>query len=256
MSRHAARNLSAALGAGADVRCASTLAGAAVAYLLALRAARRADGQPAHPIPPGGSSALGTLGGVECALEIARQVAAGALPPPRFVYTAAGTCGTAAGLALGLALGQRFAPTLQRPRVRAVRVVPAIVASQARIRGLARGTARLLAGHGAGPLPAPGEIEVVTDQLGRGYGRPTEAGARALALAAEHGLALEPTYTAKTVAAMLARAERERDEVHLYVHTLSGADLSQPIADAERERRRPIGCDPRRLAPALVPAPT
>ena len=68
-----------------------------------------ADGTPCQP--PGcqttclaGSSPIGVLGYVETALELAAQVAEGALPEPGHVVTAAGSGGTAAGLALGLRL--------------------------------------------------------------------------------------------------------------------------------------------------------
>src|SRR5207249_529304 len=61
------------------------------------------EGRP-YAISAGGSDALGTLGYVECGLEIGAAVARGEAPAPDFVYAAAGTCGTIAGLALGLGL--------------------------------------------------------------------------------------------------------------------------------------------------------
>src|SRR5215467_12070619 len=61
-------------------------------------------GQPPYLLPAGGSSAVGALGYVEAALEIAAQVEAGALPEPAHAVVAVGTGGTAAGLALGFQL--------------------------------------------------------------------------------------------------------------------------------------------------------
>src|SRR5262249_21837586 len=68
-------------------------------------------------VPPGGSSALGTIGHIEAGLELAEQVRAGEFPEPSILVVAFGTGGTAAGLAFGLALGGL------RTRVVAVRVV-------------------------------------------------------------------------------------------------------------------------------------
>src|SRR5256885_1804915 len=53
-------------------------------------------------VPLGGSTPLGTLGHVNAALELAEQVAAGALPEPAAVVVPLGSGGTAAGLLLGL----------------------------------------------------------------------------------------------------------------------------------------------------------
>jgi D-cysteine desulfhydrase len=61
---------------------------------------------------------------------------------------------------------------------------------------------------------------VTRDQIGPGYGHPTEAAARATALAGEEGLPLDPVYTAKAIAGLLAlRAEGHLDGPVLFVHT-------------------------------------
>ena len=59
---------------------------------------------PSRYIPLGGSTALGTLGHVNAALELADQVEAGELPLPGRVVVPLGSGGTAAGLALGFAM--------------------------------------------------------------------------------------------------------------------------------------------------------
>ena len=59
-------------------------------------------------VPLGGSNALGSLGFVDAANEIAGQVAAGVMPEPDVVVVAMGSGGTAAGLAVGFeAAGMR-----------------------------------------------------------------------------------------------------------------------------------------------------
>ncbi len=187
---------------------------AALPWLLA-RSAR--GGRPPYLLPAGGSSPVGALGYVEAALEIAAQVAAGALPEPAHVVVPVGTGGTAAGLALGFQIaGLRS------------RVVGVVVNDQLRLDGptlarLARRTAALLRRRGAdlGALQlGPEMLDLTRAQLGPGYGHPTAAAARAAEQAASEGLRLDPVYTAKAMAGLLAlRAERRLFAPVLFVHT-------------------------------------
>jgi D-cysteine desulfhydrase len=187
---------------------------AALPWLLARNA--RA-GHPPYLLPAGGSSPVGALGYVEAALEIAAQVGDGSLPEPAHVVVPVGTGGTAAGLALGFQLaGLR------------TRVVGVVVNDQLRLDApvlarLARRIAKLLERRGArlgGLRLGPGMLDLTRDQIGPGYGHPTEAAARAAALAAEEGLPLDPVYTAKAMAGLLAlRAEGRLDDPVLFVHT-------------------------------------
>lgn len=188
-----------------------------VAMLPWLLARNARGGRPPYLLPAGGSSPVGTLGYVEAALEIAAQVEAGALPVPAHVVVPVGTGGTAAGLALGFQLAGL--PS---------RVVGVVVNDQLRLDGpvvarLARRGAALLERRGArlGPLRLePGMLDLTRDQIGAGYGYPTEAAERAAALAAEEGLSLDPVYTAKAMAGLLAlRDEGRLDAPVLFVHT-------------------------------------
>jgi D-cysteine desulfhydrase len=174
-------------------------------------------GRLPYLLPAGGSSAVGALGYVEAALEIAAQVEAGSLPEPAHVVVPVGTGGTAAGLALGFQLaGLR------------TRVVGIVVNDQLRLdppvlARLARRTATLLERRGArlGPLRlGPEMLDLTRDQIGAGYGHPTEAARRAAALAADEQLSLDPVYTAKAMAGLLALRDEGRlgDQV-LFVHT-------------------------------------
>ncbi|HEY3435470.1 MAG TPA: pyridoxal-phosphate dependent enzyme [Solirubrobacterales bacterium] len=188
-----------------------------VAMLPWLLARNSRGGRPPYLLPAGGSSPVGALGYVEAALEIAAQVENGSLPEPAQVVVPVGTGGTAAGLALGFQLAGM--PT---------RVVGIVVNDQLRLdprvlARLARRTAKLLERRGAqlGPLRIEPEMLTLTrDQIGAGYGHPTEAATKAAALAAEEGLALDPVYTAKAMAGLLAlRAEGRLDDPVLFVHT-------------------------------------
>ena len=191
---------------------------ARTAALLPWLIARNArGGRPPYLLPAGGSSPVGALGYVEAALEIAVQVEAGALPEPAHAVVPVGTGGTAAGLALGFQLaGLR------------TRVVGVVVNDQLRLDGrvlarLAGRTAALLERRGArlGPLRlGPDLVELTRDQIGAGYGHPTEAASSAAALAAEERLPLDPVYTAKAMAGLLAlRTESRLDDSVLFVHT-------------------------------------
>ena len=160
-----------------------------VALLPWLIARNARGGRPPYLLPAGGSSAVGVLGYVEAALEIAAQVEDGALPEPAHAVVAVGTGGTAAGLALGFQLaGLR------------TRVLGIVVNDQLRLE--------------------PEMLDLTRDQLGAGYGYRTEAAARAADRAAEDGLALDPVYTAKAMAGLLPlQADDRLDGPALFVHT-------------------------------------
>ncbi len=188
---------------------------AAVLPWLLARNAR--GGRPPYLLPAGGSSPVGALGYVEAALEIAAQVADGSLPEPGHVVVPVGTGGTAAGLALGLQIAGL-----------GTRVVGVVVNDQLRLDAsvlarLARRTAAVLERRGARldslRLEA-GMLDLTRDQIGAGYGHRTEAAARAAALAAEERLPLDPVYTAKAMAGLLAlRGDGRLDDPVLFVHT-------------------------------------
>jgi 1-aminocyclopropane-1-carboxylate deaminase/D-cysteine desulfhydrase-like pyridoxal-dependent ACC family enzyme len=183
-------------------------------------------------IPPGGSDPLGTMGYVEAGLELCAQIEEGALPAPDFVYVAAGTCGTAAGLALGLALGG-----LPATRVVAVQVVDTVVCNPYSLRMLTRLSLKLLRRHGLrGAAALEPRLDFLKGQLGRGYGHPTDAAADRRDQAARlEGLKLETTYTAKALAGMFQFIEERScgDARHLFWNTLSSVDHSSTVADVD-----------------------
>ncbi|MBX3466184.1 MAG: pyridoxal-phosphate dependent enzyme [Planctomycetes bacterium] len=213
---------------------------AALAPLVAEVVARRAP--RTEVVPPGGSSALGTLGYVEGALELADQVRQGLLPAPDCVVVAAGTCGTAAGIALGLELAGLPA------RVVAVRVVPAAVTNAWLLRRLDLTARRLLRRAGARWSRGPrAPVELDPHELGGGYGVDTPAARAACERFAAEGIALETTYTGKAAAAFLrlAASPALRGRRVLFWHTFSSVDLAPLVAAAD-----PAAL-PRRFHPAL-----
>ncbi len=188
-----------------------------VAMLPWLLARNARGGRPPYLLPAGGSSPVGVLGYVEAALEIAAQVEEGSLPEPATAVVPVGTGGTAAGLALGFqiaGLRTRLVGVVVNDQLR---LDPKVVAR------LARRSAALLERRGArlGSLRLePAMLDLTREQIGAGYGHPTEAAARATALAAKEGLALDPVYSAKAMAGLLALRTADRlAEPALFVHT-------------------------------------
>jgi len=180
-------------------------------------------------IPVGGSTPLGCLGHVNAALELAAQVGAGELPPPRRIVVALGSGGTAAGLLAGLAL-----TTLDAELV-AVRVTPRIVAGRGSVLRLARRASRLLARLAGEHVPPPDarRLRVVHERYGGAYGRPLAAGTRAARFfagaAGTAAVALEATYTAKAAAEALALAQAS-DGPTLFWNTFDGRVLEPDTA--------------------------
>jgi len=188
---------------GAELVPAGNVAAAAAQVVRVLAIATLRGERPAL-VPTGGSSAAGDVGFVSAGFELAEQVAAGLVPEPAEIYVPLGSGGTLAGLALGIRLAGL------RSRVVGVLVTDILPPSAARLARMANATLALL--RRADPtIPdarlAPADFAIDRAELGPGYGTPTRAGEAAAARARDAGLALEPTYTAKCFAAVLARIE-------------------------------------------------
>jgi D-cysteine desulfhydrase len=175
--------------------------------------------RPPYFLTVGGSSAVGCLGYVDAGLELSAQVARGELREPSHVVVALGSGGTAAGLVLGLKLGGLGT------RVIAVLVNDKMRLGQGTVAALARRTVRLLRRRGA-ELPevslTPSDLTVETRALGAGYGHHTPKAEDARRLLAEReGITLEPVYTGKAMAALLALRDEGAlgDGPVLYWHT-------------------------------------
>ena len=154
-------------------------------------------------IPLGGSTALGTLGHVNAALELAEQVEADQLPHPHRVVVPLGSGGTAAGLALGFAMAGMDTAVL------GVRVGPRIGANRWRVIRLVEQTRQLIARYtGRAPPAVRGDRLVVSHDLyGGAYARPHPTAEHAAVLVdALRGWRLDATYSAKAFAVALDTA--------------------------------------------------
>jgi D-cysteine desulfhydrase len=227
MTPRVERNVRGMLAADAEIRFSRGELRAAWAAR-ELYASAEAQRRAPYFIMAGGSARLGSAGYVNAALELAEQVRSGDMPEPDRIFVALGSCGTAAGLAVGCRLAGL------RARVTAVRVTPAIIANSVTLAYHASDLAAWLHRHDP-TVPRiriwPGDVDVIGSQYGGGYGRGTEAGAAAAEWAGPR-LGLEPTYTAKALAACLAhcRESARPGEVVLYWHTANGAAF--PLAES------------------------
>jgi D-cysteine desulfhydrase len=195
----ASRTVQRAMADAADrVVRASSLFTFPLAVLRAWRAAHHLGAGKPRWIAGGGAEPRAVVGHLLAALELSSQLDA----PPDTIVVPLGTGGTAAGIALGVAwLGWNT-------QVVGVRVASRIAANRWRTLRLARGAAALLRRAGVDFNVARAAIRVrVVDGLGRGYGHPSQEGERARALAAEHGVNLDPTYGAKAFSFFVQRAD-------------------------------------------------
>lgn len=173
----------------------------------------RQAGRRPYVIPRGGASALGALGYVECVSELEAQFKAMAIRPDRLVL-ATGACGTQAGLVAGAKIyGASYS-------VLGITVSRLATECLERIAHIADGAAKL----------AGQEIELKTGDalvqegfIGPGYGIPTPEGNQAIQLVARtEGIFLDPTYTGKAMAGLMAeiRAGRlTKDAGVVFLHT-------------------------------------
>ena len=150
----------------------------------------KALGRPYYKIPCGGSNALGTLGYVDCAREIRDQ----GLHFDHLIC-AEGSGGTMAGLALGAKL---YLP--------GTRVTGMMVDSDP----FEEITVRLMR-EAAALLDADVQVSAedfdLRDLCGPGYAIPSQEGNDAVAMMAENeGLFLDPVYTGKAFAGLIAMA--------------------------------------------------
>jgi D-cysteine desulfhydrase len=211
------------------------------------RLARRHES--ALVMPPGGAIPRGCLGFLSGSLELGAQVQAGVLPAPAEVVLAVGSTCSSAGLLVGLLVATRLGlgfggSRSARPLLVPVRVTPWPVTSRVRIVGLARRLASwlyALTGDRVFEIEArelARGLELETRHLGRGYGRPTAAGQRAIERRVPWSATLDTTYSAKSAAALLDRVQRCPPQTRLFWSTKSAAPLpeitNQELASAPR----------------------
>lgn len=168
-----------------------------------------AQGFRPYVVPVGGSNALGALGYVESALEIAQQCE-GAVSLSS-VVVASGSAGTHAGLAVGL---EQLLPDVE---LIGVTVSRSVAEQKPKVVTLQQAVAAQL------ELKAKADILLWDDYFAPGYGTPNEEGMEAVKLLARlEGILLDPVYTGKAMAGLIdgIAQKRFKDEGPiLFVHT-------------------------------------
>jgi L-cysteate sulfo-lyase len=156
----------------------------------------KSEGRRSYLVGSGGSSPVGCLGYANCAVEILeqqRKIEGGFTQ----IIAPNGSSGTHAGLAAG------FASVGMNPeKISSYAVLNPAKETQFNTHELAKATLALLAPTKSIDLDA---IHVSDDQLGDGYGIPTSAMLEAVrTMARTQGLLLDPVYTGKAFAGVLA----------------------------------------------------
>jgi D-cysteine desulfhydrase len=170
-------------------------------------------GRKAYIIPGGGSNSLGALGYVSCAEEILAQTHELGIRLDHIVC-ASGSTGTHAGLICGLVGNNSHIP-LTGINVRRTREE-----QEPNVYKLARETAAVLGIAGGIPRDA---ITALGDWVGPGYSLPTPEMVEAVRMLARvEGILLDPVYTGKAMAGLIALIRNgtfKRGERVLFVHT-------------------------------------
>lgn len=194
---------------GADIRYVGTRAERAPAMEAAAAALRRIGRKP-YVIPIGASTPLGAAAFVHAVTELLEQT-----DPPDVIVHSTSSGGTQAGLVAGCALAG------VRTRVLGISADEQAVSLERDIRSILAGLAPLL---GLEAHRFDGVAVTIDDSfVGDGYGIPTTESRTAIELTARtEAIFLDPTYTAKAMAGLVAHTRGgsfARDETVLFWHT-------------------------------------
>ena len=171
----------------------------------------RREGRRPFAIPIGASTPLGALGFVLAVAELVDQ-----MPPPDVIIHSTSSGGTQAGLVAGCRL-------LDLPtRVVGISADDTTASLQSTVRAIVSGIADLL-DIDLTKLSRGTAIEVDDRFVGDGYGIPTDESRDALKLAARtEAIFLDPTYTAKAMAGLIAYVRQQKfkdNQTVLFWHT-------------------------------------
>lgn len=179
----------------------------------------RAQGRKVYTIPGGGSNAIGALGYVNAAFELAQQLNDEGLVVDHIVH-ATGSAGTQAGMVAGLAAINSDIPVLGIG-VRTPRPV-----QEANVLRLGQATLNHM---GLSITLAPETVVANCDYVGEGYGIPTRATLEAIELVARtEGILLDPVYSGKGMAGLvdlIRTGKFEKAERIVFLHTGGSAGL-------------------------------
>jgi 1-aminocyclopropane-1-carboxylate deaminase/D-cysteine desulfhydrase-like pyridoxal-dependent ACC family enzyme len=203
------------------------------AVLYQLLCHRLKKGQLPMVIPMGGSYPLGVIGFVNAAYELEEQIRRREIDEPDYIYVAAGSMGTAAGLVVGLKALQ------SKTRVVAVRVNNHHIVNEKRMINLIHKTNSFLSAVDPSfpRLVISGQdIDIRHRYSGGEYALFTPEGMTAVNLVKKYsGIQLEGTYTGKAFAALIDEAKKPylKNKVLLFWNTYNSLDFSETIANID-----------------------
>ncbi|MCE5315142.1 MAG: D-cysteine desulfhydrase family protein [Armatimonadota bacterium] len=175
-------------------------------------AALKRRGSRPYVIPIGGSTPLGALGYVQGMRELAGQLCDEDKAP--LIVVAAGSAGTFAGCALGARLFLPGAEVLGISVAAKSKTLREIAAADA------NGSASLI---GVDTRFDADDLNVNDEYYGERYGVPSEAGNRAILMAAQtEALILDPVYTGKAMSGLIGLAQAGQvdvDRTVVFIHT-------------------------------------
>ena len=176
-------------------------------------------GAKPYCIPGGGSSPVGALGYVNCALEIVNQANERSVKFDR-IMVGTGSTGTQSGLVAGIEGSNAQIPILgicvRQPAAPQEAAVHQLVVRVAEKLGL------------QASIPKE-RVKANGDYVGAGYGIPSEGTLEAISmLAREEGILLDPVYSGKAMAGLIdliRKGKFTKDETILFLHTGGSAAL-------------------------------
>jgi len=159
-----------------------------------MAAETRAAGRHPYIIPLGASTPLGAMGAAGAVAELAAQMDAIELRSFDAIYFSSSSGGTHAGLSAGAQL-------FLRPDTKLIGVSPDDPKDS-----IQSTVSRIIDGMGERlGVAFENAVSIVDEFIGGGYGIESEAGREALSLVARtEGILLDPVYTAKAMAALIA----------------------------------------------------
>ncbi len=176
--------------------------------------------QRAFLIPPGSTSAESSLGFVLSAIEIYEDVRKQKIPEPDLIFLPCGTGGTAAGLSVGIALCG-LKTTLMAIQV--VKTCRKFILKKICDR-IFHEMEKILKTEQS-EIKKHLKFEILSDFIGRGYGYPTKDGYEAMKFFRRFNIDSEPTYTSKTLSALIKLKEKLKGKNIIFYYTLNTLNI-------------------------------
>jgi len=187
-------------------------------------------GKIPYTIPIGGSNELGSLGFVDAAFELKKQVETGILPEPDYLFITAGSLGTFCGLWLGCQLANL------KTKIIGVNVSSANTERAATLINHIYQYLRKADAEFPQLNVSDSDLTILQDYRGERYAQFTKEGMESISLMhSAENIKLDGTYTGKTLAGALDCIKKNhlKDKVLLFWNTYNSVDLSHLIKDID-----------------------